>query len=97
VLATVLVVYGGSVVSAGHAKIRLRRGVFTRTSIELYDFDARLFGAGIVVGALAVHCGLFWRNDDRYWRYGEIGLAVTGVGCAVLMFWLLARQFASFV
>ena len=97
VLAIVLAVYGGSVLFAGHARIRLRRGVFTRSTIELDGLDARLYGVALIVGALALHSGLFWRSDERYWRYGEIGLAVTGLTCAVLTLWLLARQFINFV
>jgi hypothetical protein len=63
----------------------------------LAPLDARLFGAVAVLAAAAIHFGLFSRSDDRLWRYGEIGVAVTGLSCAVLAFWLIARQFANFV
>jgi len=96
-LAIVLVVYGLNVLWAGHASIQTRRGILTRQSIELDGFDAKLYGVMVIVAAAALHCGLYWRVHDRYWRYGEIGVAITGIGAVVLLFWLLGRQFMSFV
>lgn len=96
VLALALAVYGLSVVSSGHARIRTGRGLM-RSKIELEGFDARLYGMGMIVAALALHCGLFWRIDDHYWWYGEISLAITGIACAALGFWLLARLFIGIV
>lgn len=97
VLAIVLAAYGFTVLSAGHATIRTRSGFLTRSVIELDGFDARLYGIALIVAAAALHFGLFWRNDSRYWGYGEIGLAITGAICVVLVFWLLARQFMNFI
>lgn len=96
-LPIVLVAYGLTVLAADHATIWTRYRFFSRQTIELDGFDAELYGMALIVGAAAAHLGFFWRNHERYWQVGEIGLAIAGVVWAVLALWLVARQFINFV
>jgi hypothetical protein len=91
-----LVVYGLTVLAAGHATILMRYRFLSRPTIELDGFEAQLYGAALIAGAAAAHFGWFWRTSERYWQVGEIGLAISGVVWAVLVLWLLERQFINF-
>jgi hypothetical protein len=97
VVAIVLAGYGISVMSTGHATITTRRGILSRSTIQLDGFDATLFGWCVLFAAATLHCAFIWRNHDRYWRQGEIAFAITGLTWAVLFIWLLGRQFVNLV
>jgi hypothetical protein len=95
-LAIVLFVYGCTVLNADHASIFTRYRFLHRETIELDGFDAQLYAAALIAGAFAAHFGFFWRGSERYWAISEIGLAISGVIWAVLVLWLVERQFINF-
>jgi hypothetical protein len=89
-----LAIYGISVLVTGEATLR---GGRYGGSLELWDFDAQLWGVGLLAGAVALHAMLFWRHHPRLGSYAQL---VAGAALMVLIyavFWLLSRQSANFI
>ena len=98
VIALGFVAYGGSVLLAGHARIRTgSRFSIARSSIELNGFDATLYGLALISAALALHFAFVWAHSDRFYGYGEIGRNVSLIVLSVLVLVLLARQAMNFI
>jgi len=95
VIAPILLsIYGISVLTTGHATLRSRR---FGGSLELWDFDAQLWGVALLAGALALHAMLFWRDHPRVGGYAPIPATIALLVVIYAIFWLLSRQAANFI